>query len=467
VFPLLTPRTTPSPRAPHQRFTELVRAHITPRSPAQPPPPHHGLYHGEPPTCQRHLPTFLVIFAHLALLIALIRIYRIEGRALFNLGNLLLIAVPIHYLLPYHWKRPALAAFGLLALSGVFGPILTALVATAALTLLAIARANWPWSLRALTLIAIASTAALARAGLIPSPVPDLVWPVLASLVMFRLIIYMYELKHARHPEPLSDSLAYLFLPPNACFLHFPVVDYRTFCRGFLARDIHSIQRAGLAMMTRGILHLLLYRLVYHRLLIAPTDVHSPATLAIYLFTNYLLYLRVSGQFHLACGILHLFGYQLPETHHHYLLATGFTDYWRRINIYWKDFMVRVVFNPVVFRLKRWPRQAALLTATAIVFLTTWALHGYQAFWLRGSWGFSLPDALFWAILGSLVMVNVLHDARRKPAARAALLARTPKALALRSLKIAGTLTTICLLWSLWSSPSLAEWLALFQRAFA
>ena len=63
---------------------------------------------------------------------------------------------------------------------------------------------------------------------------------------------------------------------------------------------------------------------------------------------NYLLYLQVSGQFHMACGMLHLFGYQLPETHHRYLLATGFTDYWRRINIYWKDFMVRVVFNPVV-----------------------------------------------------------------------------------------------------------------------
>ncbi len=91
---------------------------------------------------------------------------------------------------------------------------------------------------------------------------------------------------------------------------------------------------------------------------------HDLASLACYLVCNYLLYLQVSGQFHIACGMLHLFGFQLPETHHHYLLATGFTDYWRRINIYWKDFMVRLFFNPVVFRLKRWPQPAALAVAT-------------------------------------------------------------------------------------------------------
>ena len=115
----------------------------------------------------------------------------------------------------------------------------------------------------------------------------------------------------------------------------------------------------------------------------------------------------------MAAGMLHLFGFQLPQTHHHYLLATSFTDYWRRINIYWKDFMVRLFFNPVVFRLKRWPQPLALALATVTVFLATWFLHAYQWYWLRGSWGFSVPDALFWGILGALVLVNVQLDARR------------------------------------------------------
>ena len=118
-------------------------------------------------------------------------------------------------------------------------------------------------------------------------------------------------------------------------------------------------------MMFRGTVHLLLYRLIYHEVLIPADEVHDAASLAVYLVCNYLLYLRVSGQFHMACGMLHLFGFELPETHHHYLLATGFTDYWRRINIYWKDFMVRIVFNPVVFRLKRRPQPVALAVGDA------------------------------------------------------------------------------------------------------
>ena len=197
---------------------------------------------------------------------------------------------------------------------------------------------------------------------------------------------------------------------------------------------------------------------------------HDLASLACYLVCNYLLYLQVSGQFHIACGMLQLFGFQLPETHHHYLLATGFTDYWRRINIYWKDFMVRVFFNPVVFRLKRWPQPLALLIGDHFGLSGDMDLACYQSYWLRGSWGFSVPDALFWGILGGLVMVNVQLDARRSH--RKGLVSsraqpdRPSAMLAVRSVKVAATFTTIAVLWSLWSSPSLAEWLNMLKRGF-
>jgi alginate O-acetyltransferase complex protein AlgI len=108
--------------------------------------------------------------------------------------------------------------------------------------------------------------------------------------------------------------------------------------------------------------------------------------------------------------------------------------------------------------------------ATISVFLATWFLHAYQSYWLRGSWGFSVPDALFWGVLGALVLVNVQLDARRGNAA-----ARGPgrgtsrptlRELAVRSAKVAATFTTIAVLWSLWSSPSLSAWLELVSRGF-
>ena len=109
------------------------------------------------------------------------------------------------------------------------------------------------------------------------------------------------------------------------------------------------------------------------------------------------------------------------------------------------------------------------------VFLATWVLHAYQSFWLRGTWGFSVPDALFWGVLGVLVLVNVQLDARRsrEPERRPGPgSARRPRRtggsssgpLAIRGLKTAATFTTIALLWSLWSSPSLAAWLDLMHR---
>jgi D-alanyl-lipoteichoic acid acyltransferase DltB (MBOAT superfamily) len=423
-----------------------------------------GLYAGEPEACRRDLRHFLPVLAHLGLMLGVFRVFRLEGRAFQSVALLALAALPVHYALPFRWKKPLFAAVSIAGLAWVFGGATAGIVLGLSAVLIGVCYLPIAWGVRAGIVAALAAGFALMRNG----DTLANVWPVLATLFMFRMVVYLYELKHAKKPEPLIDTLGYFFLLPNTCFLHFPVVDYRTFQRSHFAQDIHTTQRTGLRMMFRGTVHLLLYRLVYHELLVTPEEVRGPLALGLYLVCNYLLYLRVSGQFHMACGMLHLFGFGLPETHRNYLLATGFTDYWRRINIYWKDFMVRVVFNPVVFRLKRWPRPASLAAATAVVFVVTWLLHAYQSFWLRGVWGFSAPDALFWGILGLLVMVNVQLDARRPAASRRASAdTRAPARLALRAAKTAATFAAITLLWSLWSSPSVGAWVELLRRGVA
>jgi D-alanyl-lipoteichoic acid acyltransferase DltB (MBOAT superfamily) len=438
--------------APHRQYAPI---------PARRP----GLYAGEPEACRRQLLHFLPIAAHLGLLLAVFKVFRIEGRAFQMLVTFALAALPVHYWLPYRWKKPCFVAVSIAGLAWIFGAATTGYVLALAALLIGVCYLPLAWKARAALLAAIGVGLAMLRLESLTTGIPDNVWPVLATMFMFRMIIYMYELKHARAPESLIDTLGYFFLLPNYCFLHFPVVDYRTLQRGYFAADIHEIQRSGIRMMFRGTTHLLLYRLIYHELMIPADEVHDLASLVGFVACNYLLYLRVSGQFHMACGMLHLFGFRLPETHHHYLLASGFTDYWRRVNIYWKDFMVRVVFNPVVFGLRARGQSLALAAGTVAVFLATWSLHAYQSFWLRGTWGFGVPDALFWGILGVLVLVNVQLDARRpRVRARGAAAAATPGQLAIRVAKTAGTFATIALLWSLWSSPGLGEWAGMLQR---
>jgi alginate O-acetyltransferase complex protein AlgI len=454
MWPQIT-RTVAPRTAPHHQYVPIAR----------PPRTSFSLYPGEPETCRRSLRRFFGIWGHLALLYAVFLVYRLEGRAFQVLAAIAIAALPIHYLLHYRWKKLFFLATSVVGLVWVFGPSVAAIVVPAATVLIGVCFLPVAWIARAAIVGALALGLALLRGNTAGAEF-DCAWPILGSMFMFRMILYLYELKHAERRETLLDTVSYFFLLPNYCFLHFPVVDYRTLQRGYFAGEVHAVQRGGLQMIFRGTIHLLLYRLVYHELLIPAEEVHDVASLAGYIGCNYLRYLRVSGQFHMACGMLHLFGYQLPETHRRYLLATGFTDYWRRINIYWKDFMVRAVFNPVVFRLKRWPQGAKLAVATAVVFLATWLLHAYQWYWLMGTWKFSLPDALFWGILGLLVMVNVQLDAnspRRRPSMD---VDRAPRAFAVRALKTGATLTTIALLWSLWSSPSLEAWIGMFRRAF-
>jgi D-alanyl-lipoteichoic acid acyltransferase DltB (MBOAT superfamily) len=453
VRSVVLPRTGPL----HRRFLERVGPGLRPER---------GLYRGEPEACRRRLRDFLAIALHLGLIVAVFHVFRLEGRGFLITCQVALAALPLHYALPYRWKQPVLIAATLAGLSVTFGAATAAAIGLLATLLVGLCYVPVAWAARVGMVAAFAIVAALARSGVLALGLPELVWPVLASFCMFRMIVFLYEIKHAQRPERLVDALSYIFLLPNTCFPHFPVVDYRTMRRGYFAEDIHRIQRMGLRMMVRGTTHLLLYRLIDQRLRLSPEQVTGPLTLVAFLVFNYLLYLRVSGQFHMACGMLHLFGYKLPETHHHYLLATGFTDYWRRINIYWKDFMVRVVFHPIVFRLREWPRKRALALATLVVFTLTWLLHGYQSFWLRGRWTLTLPDIFFWGILGALVLVNIQRDATRvRPCPR---LCRggSPDvaALALRLVKILGTFVTLSLLWALWSSPSVLAFLALLRR---
>lgn len=429
------------------------------------------LYADEPANCRRQLVPFLRNLLYFGLIFAVCRLYQMEGRAFQVLLQVAGVAFPVHYLAPYRWKKAVFLAASVAGLFLVFGLEAGAVVSGLAALMIAVSRLPISWNARAATIAAIGVFLACGRPLWLFEKAPSTVWPVLGSMVMFRMLIYMYELKHAKKPEKLIDAVGYFFLLPNYCFMLFPVVDFRTWQRGFFATDVHDVQRRGLEMTFRGVVQLILYRIIDQELLITPADVNGPVSLLSFLVFNYLVYMQVSGQFHVACGMLHMFGYQLPDTHHRYLLACGFTDYWRRINIYWKDFMVRLVFNPVVFRLKKWPQPAALSAATVVVFLVTWLLHGYQSFWLRGDWGFTVPDAVFWTVLGGLVLVNVQLDARRarsrpklKPKAEEPTPAARYGGMALRGLQTAATFATITLLWSLWSSPSVGAWFELLGR---
>ncbi|NJN43813.1 MAG: hypothetical protein HC806_03110 [Anaerolineae bacterium] len=280
---------------------------------------------------------------------------------------------------------------------------------------------------------------------------------------------YLYDLKHSKKPLNFWSTLSYFFMLPNVVFPFYPVVDHNTFVRTYYNTDQHAIYQSGIIWIFIGTVQLIAYRIVNYYLVISPEEITTTWQLIQYMLSNFLLYLRVTGQFHLIVGLLNLFGFNLPRANERYLLATSFTDLWRRANIYWKDFMQKIFYYPTFVWLskKKISNTTSLIITMIIVFVATWFLHSYQWFWLRGAFLFAGYDILFWSLLAVLVLASALREARKGRARSLGPQRWTLKDISVLGVKNSATLFTLTFLWTLWSSTSIEEWLLLWSPALS
>jgi D-alanyl-lipoteichoic acid acyltransferase DltB (MBOAT superfamily) len=407
----------------------------------------------------------LGVALQLALLILVIKAFRIQDNDFFHLAVLTLFGFLVNAFLPLRWRLSFFALFSLATILVVLGLSNGLWLIAIGLALIGICHLPVAFSARIALMLATGALLIALRMEAFTTPWSRTLWPILGSMFMFRLIIYMYDLQHEPRRPGWARTLGYFFMAPNVCFPLFPIIDFKRFQRNYYNEDAPSIYQRGVGWIFRGILHLLLYRFVYQYVTLDPAEVDGTLTFLQYTLATFLLYLQVSGQFHLIVGMLLLFGFNLPETHHLYYLASSFTDFWRRINIYWKDFVMKIFYYPVYFRLRKLGETRAIVLSTLIVFFATWFLHAYQWFWLRGTLLLEWHDALFWGVLGVLVVGNSLYETRYGRERALGRRSRSLTARAAQALSVAGTFITICLLWSMWSSDSLSQWISLWGTA--
>lgn len=425
---------------------------------------------------QNHALGFLLVALQCAAVLALVHRFRLENELFQQVVGVALAGFLVHYWLPAKLRLPFFVALSLGSVAYFFGLdhrqwfLLKSLQRTGTLlgiggVFIGICHLPIRYGARIAVLCAAGAGLAIFRAGWIHFGPLDSIWPVLGAMFMFRLLIYAYDVEHDEEPGSLTQTLAYFFLFPTVWLFVFPVIDFRTFRSTYFNDHPLVIYNKGVQWMFRGIVQLLLWRLVYYHAYLDPSRVANGADLMRYLVSNVALYLRVSGQFHFVVGLLHLFGFHLPETHKRYLLASSFTDYWRRINIYWKDFITKLVYYPVVMRLKSWPQSRRVLLGTACAFFTTWLLHSYQWFWLRGDFPVEPKEIVFWGAFGLVVSVNAMRELAR---GRQRTLSR-PAATWTDNFRLgvntAGTFLVLLLLWSIWSCDSLVQWVDIWKRA--
>ena len=412
------------------------------------------------------VPSFLVVLGQLGLVLYAMHLFQVETATGFNrLFPLILGGFVVNAWLPARLRMPFFVGLSFVGIATIFGYRNSAWLIGIGLGLIGLCHLPASKWIRVslVTLAGIGLTAL--RADLFITSWSRAILPVLGSMFMFRLALYLYDMDNEKKRASLWERLAYFFMLPNTVFPFFPIVDYIQFRRSYYDRDAIEIYQKGVLWMLRGAVHLILYRVVYYYFTPAVEEVAGLGGVVLFIVSAYLLYLRVSGLFHLIVGILCLFGFNLPETHKQYFLASGFNDYWRRINIYWKDFMMKLFFYPLYMKTRHWGATTALVFSTLVVFVCTWVLHSYQWFWLQGDFPLTTVDGVYWMVLGVLVAVNSVWETKRVKKKRLTREGFDAMAALKLTLKTVATFVFLALMWSFWSSESVGEWWTVMSAA--
>ncbi|MGL5888634.1 MAG: hypothetical protein ACRC3B_02045, partial [Bacteroidia bacterium] len=411
------------------------------------------------------VPVFLAVLAQVAVLCGIIWFWELESQS--GLQLLLpwaLAGFAVNAFLPLRFRDAFFVLLTITALLYLAGPVSGALAVGAVLGLLVIAHLPLSWLFRVALLVLAGAVLVLLHLQFIYAPRLTLAAGIAGLFVMFRLILYMYELKHEQKPASIWQRLSYFFMLPNLCFPLFPIVDWKTWLRCKYAVPQQEIWRSGIRKLLRGCVHLIVYRFIYTQLVPSPAALAGPTDLALYIATAYLLVLRMSGIFYIGIGILHLFGYNLPPVFNNFFLIPSFGEIWRRINIYWKDFVTKIIYYPLWFRLRKVKSVNAVLVTGLITFFFTWQLHSWQWFWVLGRFPFSVMDAVYWLTLGSVITVSLMIAEKR--GAKPAVAGNWTFTGSLKTvLSIAGIFLFMSLLWSFWNSKSIGGWFYLLHHA--
>ncbi len=264
-------------------------------------------------------------------------------------------------------------------------------------------------SFRLLLIVAFLVTLGCFSFGFSYMPRLQLVIPYAAALLMFRSVICLYEAKHHPMNENFWLRLSYFFCVPNLAFLFFPIVDYRTHINSYYNTSVNLIWKRGSIYILFGIAQFLLYRIIHNKFSISTNAVHDAFTLSQLIVVNYFSLLKISGTLTAGAGFVCFFGYNLPAPFGNYFFSDSFGDYWRKVNIYWREFMMKLVYYPVYFAIRKktkWSTELSII----VVFICSIFFHWYQKFWITGLHTLSIIDIIFWCSLGALIILNQQFD---------------------------------------------------------
>src|SRR6185437_1820445 len=120
----------------------------------------------------------------------------------------------VHALLPMRLRLPFFVGLSMTAIMIALGLADGVAVILLGSAMIGICHLPIRLALRVVVLLAVAALFALWRADRLPQPWSIAIWPVLGSMFMFRLALYLHALAHDKKPATPAWTLAYFFMLP-------------------------------------------------------------------------------------------------------------------------------------------------------------------------------------------------------------------------------------------------------------
>jgi hypothetical protein len=402
---------------------------------------------------------FLITAALTALLF--LTLYRFDfepGSPLNNLLPLLFGVFIIHFWLPIRYGLPFLAIASCVAAFFLLDPVSAAGLILILIAFTILVRLNISFRLKVILSLIFIAGLFIARTGIVRVPFIAYAVPVAGSMLMFRAALVLYEHRYNKIKPTFIQDFTFLFLVPNLALPLFPLVDYKTFLRNYLPHDEVAI-RQGISRIALAIIQLLLHRFIYIFLLPSSSTIHNAHDALAYITLSYIGILHFTGLLWLGAGYLGLLGFRLPAVFDNVFLVDSFGAIWRRINIYWREFLLKLVYFPLYFALRKKIKRAVLITSL-IVFGVTALLHGWQWFWLLGSMKASSTGIIYWIMLAICISIAISKEETSQPVKEE----KTIRFAIIKTLRISGMFLFMSFTWSLWNSASIGNWFHLLSH---
>ncbi|MBX7093278.1 MAG: hypothetical protein K1X56_01030 [Flavobacteriales bacterium] len=282
----------------------------------------------------------------------------------------------------------------------------------------------------------------------------SVVMPFFGVMFMFRGISFYYENSIGKIKSPWIIKWNYFAMIPNLFFFLFPIIDYRKFTGNYYSVPVFMIWKSALRHLALGLFYYILYRWINLSFINDPIDVIEASLVVKYFFFGFALSLRMVGIFYIGLALIECWGYQYEDVFGNYFSAHSFTNLWQKINVFWREFMLRIFYYPLYFRIKNYFSSEAFRIGLtiAIVFLLSAFLHTWQQFWISGNFVIRLTDLVFWMTFGFGIAFDAIRSLKKRKEKQW-----------LNDIKAGLLLVFISFFYGLWTSGDIKEWLYLIS----